>query len=1216
MAKKCIVNRSPDDQIRFVGTPNPNQTDAVKLAISRNKGNPLSQTSKGEPSLLYNSYIELLGLSPEAAEKAVAEQFSDKFGRWFGRWWEPGNTNVSKVVDENGQPRIVWSGQKGQYFTGEYKGYSDTFEKDGMMRFDRTALFTYSKYDALSYATGWDMPDAKTFERVGKYITEPYHLEPVFLNIRNMQSVEKLNYDKVIPRFPEFESKKIDGLTGLSDAANGAVRELIAIRDSHQMRLVRPEINFQNETSNSSENIPQEVLQEITDVLLQKGLVSQVNLMTTQELRQVLEEMGLSEETMKQIEAWHGSPHLFDKFSTSAIGTGEGAQAFGWGLYFTDLKSIAENYAEKLSDVTFEGKHYGSDNVGLANATILLIRDAGNVEKAIDDLNKLIEEKGGSERSLSLLEFLSTNKDKYNVKKNLYNVSLHQGKTPSEYTWLEWDRPVSESILNKIFPELSKSIKKIGIYNGKYNTDAELKDLITNERATGDNIYTVLKDGLGSDKAASLFLLENGIDGVKYPAESISRGATSDTARGFNYVVFDENAVTIQEVVQFQNELDNVGLKLVPNGFYRPSTRQIYLNSENPRILETTIHEFAHPFLQYLRDNKPAHYRAGVKLLETNSNEAQEYIDLVLRTQPGLKQGSEKYYEEVLAEIISSNGIKLITSNKNNSILQWLKDFWENIGKILGITRYTPEEISKMTLREFSEAVTSEMLNNVEITPIDNLIRTGLELGYEYDTDKVARERFDISKLHRIGSGSDRVVYDLNDSYVLKVAKTARGLEQNYHEGDLYLVDEEIIPRVIEKGLNYVVVEKVVPIKAKDLVPIYDTEGEQIGTERADQMFAELSRFHQADFDRHEQKLLNTLYKYGLYEVVNFEILMGDFARKANWGIRDGRPIHLDGGTFAGESLLTDYAGKKNLEDPDFREIYQRSREAKKLYGDRDTNTMFQIEDRREKDLIKEKAIENGTWMKAPNGKPTNLNEYQYLEVRTERFKNWFGDWQNNPENASKVVDENGEPRVMYTGTSKDKDFKKFNVPRNGVWFTSDPNEASMYAMDNDSKTAKIDSSGNYKDVNTASRVIPVFLNLRTIADFNREVTPEQREKLKYANNYKKIQGDLFQNIYFSRSLDENRFDGIDYTGDGKVMVVLMNPNTIKSAIGNTGAYSLDNNDIRFQMSEVTQNQMIPSQLYEQLRQQPFVDSEQALEAYKNVYTDSVGDWQSTEFNC
>ena len=636
----------------------------------------------------------------------------------------------------------------------------------------------------------------------------------------------------------------------------------------------------------------------------------------------------------------------------------------------------------------------------------------------------------------------------------------------------------------------------------------------------------------------------------------------------------------------------------------------------NINDIQLYLHEFAHPFLQYLRDNKPAHYRAGVKLLETNSNEAQQYIDFVLRTQPSLKQGSEKYYEEVLAEIISSNGIKLITSNKNNSILQWLKDFWENIGKILGITRYTPEEISKMTLREFSEAVTSEMLNNVEITPIDNLIRTGLELGYEYDTDKVARERFDIPKLKRISSGSDRVVYEIDQNYVLKVAKTARGLEQNLHEGNDMLVREGLVPDVVEAGLNYVVVEKVVPIKAKDLVPIYNTEGEQIGTERADRMFAELSRFRQADFELRSQKFLDTLYKYGMYDVTNHELLVGDFSRKSNWGIRDGRPIHIDAGTFAGESLLTDYAGKRNLDDPDFREIYERSREAKKLYGDRDTNTMFQIEDRREKDLIKEKAIENGTWMKAPNGKPTNLNEYQYLEVRTERFKKWFGDWENDSKNASKVVDENGEPRVMYTGTSKDKDFKKFNVPRNGAWFTSDPNEASMYAMDNDSKTAKIDSSGNYKDVNTASRVIPVFLNLRTIADFNREVTPEQREKLKYANNYKKIQGDLFQNIYFSRSLDENRFDGIDYTGDGKVMVVLMNPNTIKSAIGNTGAYSLDNNDIRFQMSEVTQNQMIPSQLYEQLRQQPFVDSEQALEAYKNVYTDSVGDWQSTEFNC
>lgn len=55
----------------------------------------------------------------------------------------------------------------------------------------------------------------------------------------------------------------------------------------------------------------------------------------------------------------------------------------------------------------------------------------------------------------------------------------------------------------------------------------------------------------------------------------------------------------------------------------------------------------------------------------------------------------------------------------------------------------------------------------------------------------------------------------------------------------------------------------------------------------------------------------------------------------------------------------------------------------------------------------------------APNGKPSNLTPEQYRLVRTPEFKAWFGDWENDPENASKVVDENGEPLVVYHGTKK-----------------------------------------------------------------------------------------------------------------------------------------------------------------------------------------------------
>ena len=73
-----------------------------------------------------------------------------------------------------------------------------------------------------------------------------------------------------------------------------------------------------------------------------------------------------------------------------------------------------------------------------------------------------------------------------------------------------------------------------------------------------------------------------------------------------------------------------------------------------------------------------------------------------------------------------------------------------------------------------------------------------------------------------------------------------------------------------------------------------------------------------------------------------------------------------------------------------------------------------------EKETIRKKAVADGTFMKAPNGKDTNLTEDQWLSVRTEAFKNWFGDWEKDPQNASKVVDENGEPRVVYHGTYGD----------------------------------------------------------------------------------------------------------------------------------------------------------------------------------------------------
>jgi hypothetical protein len=179
----------------------------------------------------------------------------------------------------------------------------------------------------------------------------------------------------------------------------------------------------------------------------------------------------------------------------------------------------------------------------------------------------------------------------------------------------------------------------------------------------------------------------------------------------------------------------------------------------------------------------------------------------------------------------------------------------------------------------------------------------------------------------------------------------------------------------------------------------------------------------------------------------------------------------------------------------------------------------------------------------APNGKPSNLNEVQHKQVRSPAFKEWFGDWEKDPKNASKVVDENGEPLVVYTGTSADKDFSKFKAPKNGIWFTEDAKSASDYAMDNDSQNVKYnDATREYERVNTASRVLPAFIDIRkpytlTGKDFDRI----------NVQNYKKAQGILFNELRF------NGYEGVKLKGG---VWAVFDSNQIKSAVGNTGAFS------------------------------------------------------------
>lgn len=194
----------------------------------------------------------------------------------------------------------------------------------------------------------------------------------------------------------------------------------------------------------------------------------------------------------------------------------------------------------------------------------------------------------------------------------------------------------------------------------------------------------------------------------------------------------------------------------------------------------------------------------------------------------------------------------------------------------------------------------------------------------------VARERFNIPALKKISfGGSDRDVYDLGDGNVLKVSKSARGLNQNI--SDYYAEDAGLIPKTIERGKNYIVKEKVDP-------PDANTKA----------MVAELKKLGGGyDLPDREGKVWDIFERHGYSssDLMNYNPLWGDLSAIRNWGTKDGKPIMLDEGTLDGtlvrRSMDSVTGGTKNMLDPEFRQIYSMSRAAKKKFGDTDSKTMY-----------------------------------------------------------------------------------------------------------------------------------------------------------------------------------------------------------------------------------------------------------------------------------
>ena len=428
---------------------------------------------------------------------------------------------------------------------------------------------------------------------------------------------------------------------------------------------------------------------------------------------------------------WHGTPHNINKFSSNKIGTGEGAQAFGYGLYFTDKKEIAQWYRDRLTNDSgvsakiglFGSKKrinyfdFSSPQIGQLffenkNIDYLLSKAKEGLsyyESEFEADNKYRKENNYPKRAftnpieniianfkkdVALLEKIKS-AGGFDIKGNVYEVEL----APSQDEYLDWDRPLSE----QSYTVKEKLGNIIDLLNERRGTPkSKHPDLTYN----GSGIYGYISNVVDGDKAASDYLHSLGIRGIRYKAE----GGKSEAN---NYVIFDENDINIEAKYSKDGHV---------LAFYNPKDDTTYFvhdnisKDANPNELKGLVaHEIAVHAL-HLGKTKEA-FKSLLKRFDamkaTNPN-VQEAFDRV----PADTKAEDKL-EEALAYFIENNH----DSNLAQKILEAFRQLVRAIGNTLvgkdkflfshWANKLTEQELRNMAVSALRSAPDNLQFDNV-----------------------------------------------------------------------------------------------------------------------------------------------------------------------------------------------------------------------------------------------------------------------------------------------------------------------------------------------------------------------------------------------------------------------------------------------------------------------------------------------------------------------
>ena len=270
---------------------------------------------------------------------------------------------------------------------------------------------------------------------------------------------------------------------------------------------------------------------------------------------------------------YHGSGAKFDKFDHSHMGEGEGAQAYGWGSYVTEVEGIGRTYAKAmLADKYKENR--------IVNQLVReRLESDGSKEESLKYLKSLLEEGWSDKKRVrKQIKIIETGKYLPEGKTHLYTVEIPDDKGKN---YLYWDQSVAGKEKERIRVALTKAV--IGRLEASSPSERQaLRTSISAEWhdiSTGQEVYSVASRYLSPMEASGL-LSSLGYTGISHAAQ-VTAGGRADGAR--NYVIFNEHDLKITNHVEFMKTSQGTVYGWTVDG-------KIYLTRAglNP---ETPIHE-------------------------------------------------------------------------------------------------------------------------------------------------------------------------------------------------------------------------------------------------------------------------------------------------------------------------------------------------------------------------------------------------------------------------------------------------------------------------------------------------------------------------------------------------------------------------------------------------------------------------------------------------